>query len=500
MLYTPATKAALRLCFQAHQNQLDKAGVPYVFHPFHLAEQMQTEHEICVALLHDVMEDTSLGPDDLLSAGIPEAYVETCQLLTHASDVPYLSYVRMLSADPVARKVKLADLRHNADLTRLNGSPAAADLARREKYLAAIDLLEGADNPLEAVPISKFRACLLAGAVGDALGYPVEFMGLAQIQYQYGELGISAFAHTPAHFSDDTQMTLFTAAGLERYAELHGGSNEPPSESVRRAYLDWLSTQDETYTDNPGDAERLLAIPELHACRAPGNTCLSALYEGGTGSIDEPINNSKGCGGVMRVAPWGLFFRRTLKDDPTEDDMLTLAQEGAAMAALTHGHPLGWIPAAALCYIIDRCAYEVPEGCIGPGWELGRIVDDCAARLGSWFPSHARDARLMARLLRRAAALAQGTELDEFCIKQLGEGWVGEEALAIAVFAALRHASSLDTALAAAVNHDGDSDSTGAICGNILGALLGMSALGPEWDGVELRDEILAAADRLASV
>ena len=141
MLYTPITKLALRICFDAHKDQVDKSGLRYVFHPFHLAEQMETEHEVCVALLHDVMEDTDLTARDLIEAGIPQAYVATCELMTHAPGVPYLDYVRTLKDNPVARKVKIADLRHNSDLSRLNGEPTASDLARREKYQMALDLL-----------------------------------------------------------------------------------------------------------------------------------------------------------------------------------------------------------------------------------------------------------------------------------------------------------------------------------------------------------------------
>ncbi len=142
MLYTPITKLALRICFDAHKDQVDKSGLPYVFHPFHLAEQMKTEHEVCVALLHDIMEDTDLTACDLIEAGIPETYVATCKLMTHAPGVPYLDYVRALKDDPVARKVKIADLLHNSDLSRLNGEPTASDLARREKYQMALDLLK----------------------------------------------------------------------------------------------------------------------------------------------------------------------------------------------------------------------------------------------------------------------------------------------------------------------------------------------------------------------
>lgn len=144
MLYTDATKTALKICYEAHAGQVDKSGLPYVFHPFHLAEQMATEHETCVALLHDVMEDTPITADDLIAAGIPEAYVRTCLLLTHDPGMPYLDYVARLAHDPIARKVKMADLHHNSDLTRLDHEPTERDLQRIEKYRAALELLEAA--------------------------------------------------------------------------------------------------------------------------------------------------------------------------------------------------------------------------------------------------------------------------------------------------------------------------------------------------------------------
>ena len=142
MLYTNATKTAMRICYDAHAGQVDKAGLPYVFHPFHLAEQMDTEHEVCAALLHDVMEDTDTTADDLVAAGIPREYVATCLKLRHDPGVPYTDYVAALKDDPVARRVKIADLTHNSDLTRLDHEPTEADLQRLEKYQAALRLLD----------------------------------------------------------------------------------------------------------------------------------------------------------------------------------------------------------------------------------------------------------------------------------------------------------------------------------------------------------------------
>ena len=140
MLYTPLTKAAMKLCFAAHEGQLDKAGVPYVNHPLHVAEQMRTEAETCAALLHDVMEDTQLTAEDLRAAGMPDEVLDALALLTHDPAVPYLDYVRACAANPIARAVKIADLEHNSDLTRLD-EVTERDLARVERYAEALAIL-----------------------------------------------------------------------------------------------------------------------------------------------------------------------------------------------------------------------------------------------------------------------------------------------------------------------------------------------------------------------
>lgn len=141
MIYTPKTKKALKLCFEAHKKQVDKSGMPYVFHPFHLAEQMQTEETTVVALLHDLVEDTDYTIEDLKSMGFDKNITDAIALMTHADDVPYMDYVREIKKNPIAKVVKLADLKHNSDLTRLDVIDEKA-LSRREKYLKAIALLE----------------------------------------------------------------------------------------------------------------------------------------------------------------------------------------------------------------------------------------------------------------------------------------------------------------------------------------------------------------------
>ena len=140
MIYTKLTKKALKLCFEAHKDQVDKSGMPYVFHPFHLAEQMQTEETVTVALLHDVVEDTEYTLDDLREMGFPESIMNALALLTHDESVPYMDYVAQIKNNPIAKAVKLADLKHNSDLSRLDELDEKAR-KRVLKYAEATKLL-----------------------------------------------------------------------------------------------------------------------------------------------------------------------------------------------------------------------------------------------------------------------------------------------------------------------------------------------------------------------
>ena len=144
MIYTPMTKLALKLCFEAHKDQIDKSGMPYVFHPFHLAEQMADENTTIVALLHDVVEDTEYTLDDLREIGFNEDVLSAISLMTHADDVPYMEYVAQIKTNPIAKVVKLADLKHNSDMSRLDRI-TQKDEERAKKYRQAIELLENSN-------------------------------------------------------------------------------------------------------------------------------------------------------------------------------------------------------------------------------------------------------------------------------------------------------------------------------------------------------------------
>jgi ADP-ribosylglycohydrolase len=326
-----------------------------------------------------------------------------------------------------------------------------------------------------------YRGCLFGGAVGDAFGSAVEFLSIDAIRERYDEAGITDLdlgESGYAEITDDTQMTLFTAEGMLRAIKRGNekGICHLPI-AIYDAYQRWLVTQGYPKHEQYEDIYDgwLLEVKELHASRAPGNTCLSALLSREMGTIEKPINNSKGCGAVMRVAPVALAL---------PSDKEHIFKVGAESGAITHGHPSGYLPAGALAYIIAA---------IIEGSDLLEAVKQTVGVLKEY---EGHEECLTA--LTNAVELADSGLTDSEAFEKLGEGWVGEEALAIAVYCSLKHRDDFKKAIIASVNHSGDSDSTGAITGNILGAYLGLSSIPEEWvKKLELKGVIMRIADDL---
>lgn len=327
-----------------------------------------------------------------------------------------------------------------------------------------------AENETAGAVKGMVTGCILGGAIGDALGNPVEFMSGPGILKRYGKGGIRKYVleDGKARFTDDTQMSLFTAAGLFDASLTYGAdvSVDNYAACINRAYLDWLHTQGREVSEDWHGRSWLADYKDLQVCRAPGGTCIGTLLAGGGGSIANPINDSKGCGGVMRVAPVAvhLYNRR---------DQEFIDMTAARAAALTHGHELGYIPAAALAHIL---------GCIYQGATVREAVEDSIGAMEKLFPTaDPGNMDLFKGLMNRALQLADSAGSDMEAIESLGGGWVAEENLAIAAYCAVRHSDSFSDGVIAAVNHSGDSDSTGAVAGNILGASLGYNAIPDEF-------------------
>jgi ADP-ribosylglycohydrolase len=317
-----------------------------------------------------------------------------------------------------------------------------------------------------------YLGCLLGGAVGDALGAPVEFMSAAEITSKFGPGGIQGYV--PAFgklgaITDDTQMMLFTAEGVVRSwvrACVHAPCAIPSQ--IAMAYQRWLHTQGLQHPmHNHCLNGWLITQRELFARRAPGNTCLSGL-RGMADADDVAKNDGKGCGGVMRVAPIGMYFATLAAN--VDGNQIELMKEafatGCRSAAITHGHPTGQLAsgafAALVMLLLTNTSLERAIKVVLP--LLAEHVDHEETTLA----------------IEHACRLAKDRPNEVGELGELGGGWIAEEALAIALYCALS-ATDFRGGVVLAVNHGGDSDSTGSMAGQLLGAMYGVSAIPTSW-------------------
>ena len=305
------------------------------------------------------------------------------------------------------------------------------------------------NNPNSKHSIDNYTGCLIGGAIGDALGAPVEFTSLTEIKKNYGPYGIREYLlkdNKKAEFTDDTQMTIFTADGLIKSALKNHSIQNIDFLDVFESYGDWLSTQRNTKLDKGWITKQ----KTLYKVKAPGNTCISALMNGEAGTLKNRINDSKGNGGIMRVAPVGLLYY----NNPSKAFNI-----GVGCCALTHSKPEAYLSAGAMASII---AYIIK----------GESIED-AVKQTIKILERKNNNENVTNALKTALHYANTNLLEEDVIPLLGHGWTGEEALAISVYSALKNPNDFSKAIECAVNITGDSDTVGSITGNIMGAYLG---------------------------
>ena len=339
-------------------------------------------------------------------------------------------------------------------------------------------------SPLPAVPsVARLHAVLLLGALGDALGYPIELEQGAHLDERRGPpVQIRRSGGYPAFVSDDTRMTLFTIEGLVRWLVARRDDvRQPMTPFLLGAYQRWCATQrgvppasSSTVVTTEG---KLPADPRLHFRRAPGTTCLSALAQsvnGRTGALDDPLNDSKGCGAVMRAAPFGLAGR-------TREEGFRTARDSGA---LTHGHASGYLSGAYLAALVFGLVRDEPLDA------AMRAADDLlAGERGS------EETNAAVRMARKLAARGMPSRT---AIEAYGGGWIGEEALGIGLACALAHRGSVRETLWSAAAHDGDSDSTASIAGHLVGAMSAEIGDAAEWtEQVEMADLVEQLAREL---
>jgi ADP-ribosyl-[dinitrogen reductase] hydrolase len=346
-------------------------------------------------------------------------------------------------------------------LVEFGAEPNAAIATVRAARPGTIETREQEDYVRRCLPIrhdhqiaDRVLGCLLGGAVGDGFGYAVEFDRLADIRRKHGPDGLlePVLKHGKLIVSDDTQMTLFTASALAGVA-----GDEDPMPAIRAAYLDWHRSQT---SSTPSAGEKgLLRYTELWKRRAPGMTCMSALEAGGHGTTSHRINDSKGCGGVMRVAPIGLRL---------DWDHARAFDIAARAAAVTHGHPSGYLSAGVMAAVVRQLV---------EGTGLVTAIEQACEHLPNDHESAETQHAINGAIQLARTSPSYGRDV---ALGGLGEGWVGEEALAIALYSVLVSSDFTET-MRVSANHDGDSDSTASIAGQLFGAWFGLGSIPWAW-------------------
>lgn len=313
--------------------------------------------------------------------------------------------------------------------------------------------------------LERFEGCLLGGAIGDALGAPIEFKTLEQIKKLYGKQGIkelfASYKTGYAEITDDTQLTIFTVNGLLKgIPNTFSQEKSPDIKTIYNSYQKWYNTQFEIF--QPKETNNWIEnLEDLYIQKDPGNTCLSALAKGEIGTIKQPINMSKGSGCIMRVAPIGLLY----------DENFEMAFKVAAEnAALTHGHPTAIIASGFFAGLISKLA---------KGENLLAAIYDTILFTKTHY--HPRQTKETLKKVSQAILLSQNPMSAEKAIKRIGEGWTAEEALGISIYCTIKNRHDFTKGILTAVNHSGDSDTTGAITGNLIGTILGSREIPKEW-------------------
>lgn len=307
--------------------------------------------------------------------------------------------------------------------------------------------------------MEQFEGCIMGGAIGDAFGAPLEQHSMQYIEQKFdGKLYyLLKNRDNIAEFTDDTQMVLFTMEGLIQAFFKYKENDISFYKEILKSYQNWYKTQTETF-DPSIKHTGLLNLPDLYKQKAPGVTCLSALQTGELGTTETPINNSAGNGGVMRVAPVGLLYK---------NNAVQAFEVAKNIAALTHGNPNGYLPAGFLASLIAH---------IAQGYELDESIEKSINILKEYDNSEQTISKI-----KLAQKLAKENISDKEAIRAIGDGWTGDEALSIALYSNLRHTNNFKRTIVTAANHDGDSDTTAAIAGNISGMLCGINNIPSPW-------------------
>lgn len=433
MIYTPMTKKAINLMFELQKNQKDKSGLPYVFHPFHLAEQMIDEDSTIVALLHDVVEDTSITFKDLEEIGFSRKVIEALKLLTHKEGMDYMAYVKEIAKNPIAKRVKKVDLEHNMSLERLDNI-TEEDLLRLSKYKKAYNIL----TQDQQIDIEK--SAIIGFAVGDALGVPVEFLDRKYFDYNPVKEMLEYGTHNvpKGTWSDDTSLLIATLdsitnnSGIDYY-------------DIMQKFSEWYRKGKYTATDKVFDIgiSTKNAITNYESGKEPLECGMKGFYENGNGSL-------------MRILP-GVFYSIYNKFSFLEEKIVI-----DNLSSLTHAHEISKLGCKIYSDYIKLLINGIDKNMALnklPLSEYKKYYNESSINIYS---------RILNGKLRN---------LDRDSIKS--SGFIGDT-LEAAIWSLLK-TDSYEDAVLLAVNLGEDTDTIGAVTGSLAGVLYGFDNIPKKW-------------------
>ena len=445
MIYTEKTKKAMEIMYRQHANQFDKAGVPYVFHPWHVAESQTDETRTIVALLHDVIEDTNMSLEDLRKEGFSEEVLEALKLLSHDWSIDYFDYVKRLAENPIALDVKLADLKHNSDLTRLN-EIKQEDLERKSRYDKCIEYLELKKKMNEKKETKKddnyIEAAIEGFVLSDALGVPVEFSSKQQMKsHPLTDMIEFGTHHQPiGTWSDDSSMMLGTLVSLNEKHKID-------YEDIMSRYSDWINNANYTATDVVFDygGTTIRAVSNYDRGIRPSIEC-----------GDKGVN-SNGNGSLMRTLPIALYLANSTY---TEEEKTKIINDYSSM---THAHEISKLG----CKIYS----DYIEGLLKNDMDKNKALD--YVKTIDYHKYYTDEA------INEYKRIIDGSIKDAVEEDIRGSGYV-VHTLEASIWAVM-NSNGYKEAVLKAINLGEDTDTVGAVTGSLAGMVYGKEDIPEDW-------------------
>ena len=454
MIYTAQTKKAIDIIFEKHKNQVDKAGMPYVLHPLHVAEKMNDEETTIVALLHDIVEDTDMTFKDLAQAGFSNNVIEALKYLTHADNLEYFDYIKNIGNNEIATKVKIADLEHNSDLTRLN-EINKYDLIRVEKYQKCLEYLKGIQSMREGKNKenyiiekkmtsdelnNKMMAGILGFVVGDALGVPFEFLKRKSLESYpiHDMVGYGTHNVPEGTWSDDTSLMLASMDSIREQGQIN-------YEDIMCKFSEWVDNAKYTATGVFFDI---------------GNATSKAIsnFKHGTNAVNCGVKgfNENGNGSLMRILPFVYYINC---NNFTEIESTNIINNASS---ITHAHEISKLG----CKIYSDYVTFILNG-FDKFEALKRIKNVDYSRFYSKESINVYKRILSDNLYSR----------DESDIRS--SGYV-VDSLEASIWCTL-HSNSYEEAVIKAVKLGEDTDPIAAITGSLNGIIYGIDSIPERW-------------------